>query len=549
MRNPTIDNVTTTTPRDIGATVASVTTTNVGSDTRVPSDSPESADLRHGAKQLDEYKHWFIASMLTLLHLRSLGLLAVGRLSIVLAAGISVRLMTTVLSPTEIGRYSILTAFSMWFSLTLVSPAGNYINRCFMGWVGNGQVWKQLFRYLNLLLLICAATACASYVAYRTGLLGISIDAGRLILIVVGILAFLTINMLLVGLLNMLGRPSLYVLYTSITVWLGLGLSAAFTLGLQRDAECWIAGQIAAWAIVSIIGYISLRRAVRAATSPVSTESNHGNGLWAFAWPLVISTSLYWFQVQGYRIELEHWINVSAVGLLTTGLLLGANPVATIDTLLGEYLRPQYYRDIACEDREAQEAAWTSLAGSFLTSLIPIAMLVGSAGSFLAVLLVAPSFRSVATLISWGVFIELLRVVNSLYVLAAHTRFKTRTTLAPALVGAALVLITIIPFTRWNLYIGAGLALSTGMLGSTVYLALSLRHTFRARLPYRDMVKATCYGAPVALSLIAAQVSVQHPSMLQAIAVLAAASLATLGIFVALKRTLHTTIVGDRGVA
>ncbi len=59
--------------------------------------------------------------------------------------------------------------------------------------------------------------------------------------------------------------------------------------------------------------------------------------LWTFAWPLVISTSLYWFQVQGYRIELEHWISASSVGLLTTGLLLGANPVATIDTLLSEY--------------------------------------------------------------------------------------------------------------------------------------------------------------------------------------------------------------------
>jgi len=487
-----------------------------------------SIDKRCAPDRADVRQHLSVASLQALLQLRGVALLAAGRVSIVLAAIVSVRLMTTVLSPTDVGRYLILTTFSMWFSLTLVSPVGNYINRCFIGWVGRGQVWSKLLRYLNLLLLVCAAATGASFVAYRTGVLGISIGVGGLILVVVGLLAFLTINTTLVGLLNLLGHRNLYVLYTSATAWFAVAFSVAFTLGIQRSAELWIAGQVVAWALVGVMGYLSLRRRIAGATPATPSESSGGAGLWAFAWPLVISTSLYWFQVQGYRIELEHWISVSAVGLLTTGILLGANPVATIDTLLGEYLRPQYYRDVACEDREMQEAAWARLASSFLTSLIPIAVLTGSAGSFLAVLLVAPAFQSVAALISWGVLIELLRAVNSLYVLAAHTRFKTRTTLAPALVGAALVLVSIVPLTRWNLYIGSGLALSIAMLGSTVYLALSLRNTFTARLPYRSIVKAICCSAPIALGLIGAQATIQHPSPLQAVAVLIVASLATL---------------------
>jgi len=474
--------------------------------------------------------HWIVASVQAVLQLKGIGLLAAGRLSIVVATVVSVRLMTTVLSPTEVGRYSVLSAFAMWFSLTLVSPAGNYMYRNFMEWVEAGALWRQYSRYLGLLCLIACFAAAASILAHATGLLGIPIGAGALAVCMVGILLALTINSVLLTSLNLLGHRELYVVYTSATAWVGLGISAALILGIRHDAKLWIAGQVSGWALLSIAGYLGLRRSVshvprHMSKAPLQPQQQ---GLWTFAWPLVISTSLYWFQVQGYRIELEHWISASSVGLLTTGLLLGANPVATIDTLLSEYLRPHYYKAIACNDRAKQEAAWSSMAGIFLAVLIPVAVLVGFSGPFLTVVLVGPSFGSVAPLIGWGVLIELLRAVNSLYALAAHTRFQTRATLSPAVVGTVMIIVSIVPLARWNLYAGSGAALALGMGGSTAYLALSLLGSFRPKIPYSQLIRSIAFSIPIALTLIVAQLTVPHPSASHAVLVLLLACFITL---------------------
>jgi len=477
-----------------------------------------------------------LARWQTLPRLKSIGFLAVGRLSIVLASVVSVRLMTTVLSPTEVGRYSVLLAFTMWFSLTLVSPAGNYINRRFLEWVGRAVLWHQLRHYAGLLVIIACFAAGTSYGVRNTGLLGLPIRGDVLILCVTGILIFLTANTILADFLNVLGHRGLYVLYASATAWLGLAASVLFTHALAHTAELWIAGQIAGWAVLSVVGYLSLRHCVAEARIDVPAHSLHEQGLWAFAWPLVISTSLYWFQVQGYRIELEHWTGAAAVGVLTTGLLLGANPIATVETLLSEYFKPQYSQAITCSDKQTQEIAWREMAEKFLTLLIPTTVLVGFSGSFMAAILVGPSFRSVASLIAWGALVEFFRAINSLYGLAAYTCFQTRAMLRPALVGVAIVLLAIVPLSHWNLYMGTGAALALGMAGSTVYLRVSLRHVFTTTISWRCVIRAIFYSAPTGVGLIVARTIIAHPAPLQAAAVLSLAGALTLGAQALLNR-------------
>lgn len=457
-----------------------------------------------------------------------------GRASIVLSSIATVRVMTMLLSPEQVGKYSVLTTFSLWFSLTLVSPAGNFINRQFTQWLHLGTLWKEFHRYALLLIGIAAFASLVAFLAIQTRLLDLSTPPVAVALYVAGILVFLTVNSMLIGSLNLLGKRGLYAAYTGATAWLGLTLSAGLTLVFGRQAEPWIVGQIAGWAVVSVLAYYSLRHGVERATPDKSTESAKNEkgqtsiGLWAFAWPLVISTSLYWFQVQGYRLELQHFIGTTTIGLVTTGLLLGATPIATIDTLLGELLRPQYYRGIASGDRASQEAAWTEMATTFLTWLIPITLVVGASGVFLAAVLVGPAFQTVSGLVVWGVAAEFVRAIYSLYMLAAHARFQTKATLGSALLGATVVLLTIVPAAHWNVYMGTGLSLLLGMVVTTVLFTISLRASFTATLHPGVLFKATSWSGPIVLTLIVLQALIPHPSLPQAAGILAGASFATL---------------------
>jgi len=537
MVDSSIDSVPANIFQKASMTVASTTNTNVGSTGQVAPVDPKSTGAEYDA---GTPQHWVVASLQALRQLRSIGLLAAGRLSIVLASVISVRLMTMVLSPGEVGRYSVLLAFATWFSLTLVSPAGNYINRRFLEWVGHAVVWPQLRRYMGLLLAIAFAAAGVSSVARNIGLLGLPIRGDVLILCVVGILVFLTANTMLADFLNVLGHRGLYVVYASATAWLGLVTSVLLTRVVAPTAELWIAGQVIGWMALSAVGYISLKRCVAKARIVVPTPPLHEQGLWAFVWPLIISTSFYWFQVQGYRIELEHWVGIASVGLLTTGLLLGATPITTVETLLGEYFRPRYFQAIACDDRRVQEVAWREMAEKSLMLLIPTTMLIGFSGSFLATLLVGPSFRSAASLVGWGALVEFLRAVNSLYGMAAYTRFQTRTMLRPSIVSVMIVLVVIGPLAHWDLYKGTGCALVLAMAASTIYLPLRLRHVFDVTIGRGDIIRAVIYSAPISISLFVAHVIIKHPALGQAVLVLGIAGVLTLGAQLLLNRARAT---------
>jgi hypothetical protein len=463
--------------------------------------------------------------------------LGAGKLLGVGAAVASVRVMTSVLSPTEVGRYILLSTLAAAFVLTFLSPVLNYLNRRFSDWVAGRSVGRVLAWYVVLLLVAGVLCALASYALQAIGVLGVSIGPVPLLLCVVGIVVCQSSNYVLLLFLNLLGDRQLFALFTSLTLWIGIGASAALALTLHAVAETWIAGQIVGWTVIAVVALACLRPRIARAYAEQPARAIEAQSLWAFVWPLIISTGLYWFQVQGYRLVLGQWVSAGGIGLVATGLTVGANPLAIIDTLLGEYLHPPYYRGIGRWSRAEQEGAWSELASSFLVALVPVGILLGASGPFLAVLLLGPAFRDVTDLVAWGVFIEFLRAVLSLYNIAAYTCYQTRRTLGSAAVGVGLIAATLVPLARWNLYNGVGLSLALGMMGAVLSLAGFLRPSFSPRFPTRSVLRATAYSVPVLLLLVCLRLSLPHPTAIEALAVCAVAGAATLGVEAALARS------------
>ena len=454
------------------------------------------------------------------------------------AAVVSIRLMTSLLSPAEVGRYTVVLALTGWFALTLISPIGNYFNRQLLWWVTTDAFWEACRRYLLLLLPIVLVSVAASLALEHAHIIDIGIQPRSYAAIIAGVLIFLTVNSMLIDFVNQLGSRIAYVLATSATLWLGLLASLILATHDHKTAESWIAGQVIGWALVGMVAVVLLRGIVRRAAARLERRVAVDQSLWAFAWPLVLSTSLYWFQIQGYRLVLVHWLDLAALGLLSTGLTLGTNPMAIVDTLLMEYLRPRYYQRIADGERLSQEAAWREVAGQVVGSLLPIAVFVGLSGPFLVVLLVGPRFHSVAGLVLWGAAFEYARAVNTLYVLAVHTSLRTRTTLKPNLVGALVTLVAIGPLTRWSVVNGPGLALTGGMWVATFLQGYSLRPYFTAAFPVRGFLRAGVASLPLIALAAIIRVNVHRPDALQSLLAVAGLGAATLATVVFLVWTL-----------
>ena len=70
-----------------------------------------------------------------------------GRILGVLISLASIRVYTTLLSSTEVGRLNILSAISGWFWLVLISPVSMYVGLKIINWAREGLAYKYLFSF------------------------------------------------------------------------------------------------------------------------------------------------------------------------------------------------------------------------------------------------------------------------------------------------------------------------------------------------------------------------------------------------------------------
>jgi O-antigen/teichoic acid export membrane protein len=69
---------------------------------------------------------------------------------------LSVKLMTTLLNPLELGRVAMITTSVAFFALFLVNPVGMFVNRRLHTWYEDGRCQHYLHWYsLYILIVAC----------------------------------------------------------------------------------------------------------------------------------------------------------------------------------------------------------------------------------------------------------------------------------------------------------------------------------------------------------------------------------------------------------
>ena len=257
-------------------------------------------------------------------------IIAGGRLVQTAIALISVRILTSLLSPMQMGRYWLIVSITSCFALVFVNPVGMYINRRLVEWKGQGSLLEHLDLFAGYLLVVALTASAILFVLNAFGAFEFQIKTMDLILLVTGSLLFNTAYMTLAPALNFLGKRWWFVSLNNLALLLGLLLSIGFVHFLSASAECWLTGQIASWLAISAIAYWALKNSLpfRLSEKP-RVGSSLSNGIFSseiflFSWPLSITVGLYWLQISGYRFLLSHLGDVVSVGLFVTDFGVGA---------------------------------------------------------------------------------------------------------------------------------------------------------------------------------------------------------------------------------
>ncbi len=443
---------------------------------------------------------------------------------------VSIRLMTTLLSTEEAGRYYILLGLTAFFALFLVSPVGNYVNRKTHDWYRDGTISKNL-AVVWLYLLAVSVVAFLILLAIRS-LAGVGTDVTLiwLIVLVIGSILFNTANVTVITIINMLGNRIWFIAFSILTLWLGLGLSSLFVIKFGARAEYWLAGLIVGQLLIFLPSYWYLIRRLShlenepGFSSPCISRVNAMSSPFHFAWPLAITAGLSWVQTQSYRFVLGYVGGLESLGLFAVGFGIATAIMAAFYDIFSLYYYPIFYKQISTADSEGKRLAWNESAVYLFPAAILMAAFIIALGPYLAKLLVAAHFLGAEHFIIWGALSQLAFILGAGFQMLAQAEMRTTWLIRPSITGAVVAVIGVLGLAQWNPQLGSGIALTVAGFAMVLHLALKLHKEVPFSLPWRRIFISIVLSVPLlVVFLVYVNPLIGRPTYVQSITVLAIA--------------------------
>ncbi len=375
---------------------------------------------------------------------RDLLIITAGRVIQIAIGLLSVRVFTSLLSTAEVGNLYLVNAIFGFFGFALISPVGLFLNRRLHPWAEERTVldhWTLYGLYLALLAMISAAIVWS---AHALAGVGAGIAGKELILLISGMVFFLTLNQTVIPSLNLLHHRLSFVVFTILTLGGGLVASVLVVLSGEATAIGWIGGQLLSQAVFAGIALIYFMRIsgsrfsfkkVISASSLISFK-----GVIAFALPLAATNCFFWAQNQSYRLIIENRLGLEFLGMIGLGLSIASNISSAVEGIVHQLYMPGFYRDLASADTVGRAAAFNSLVQRTLPLFLSVTMFVTCLAPFLMNILADRLFSGAAFFLICGAWIELARMTTNLLAMAAQAEMQTRYTIRAYFVGGLIAI-------------------------------------------------------------------------------------------------------------
>lgn len=431
----------------------------------------------------------------------------VGRLLQFAVMFLTVKVMTTLLPPHELGKAALITTSVAFFAMLLINPVGMFINRRLHAWQDSGATRRYFHLYCLYLAGVAMVAAAIVWGLFHTRLVPPGTGSWWPALLAAGSILFATVNQTLVPSLNMVGRARAFVVLTLATLISGLAFSVVLVHFWAPIAESWLMGVMLGQIVFALLGYAVFFAPV-AASQPGGLRGvltrERCIGMLQFCWPVALAAGLNWLQMQGYRFVLARELGLADLGLFVAGYGIAAALLAAAETILTTWFQPAFYRQANDADKQVRATAWVRYADKLLPfSILGVSALLAGA-PYLTALMLGSQYQAATRFVAFGAIAEWVRVLVGLFGLGAHLRMQTRSLVLPNLIGAATtfaLLFLLLPRLGLDC-----VAPSIAAGGALIVLQLHLRSRgtgFKMRPSLRPLIVVTVFGAVgFAISLV-----------------------------------------------
>lgn len=423
--------------------------------------------------------------------------LFLGRAGQFLLMLITMRVATSLLSPQEMGRVSLVLTTTAFYVLFLVNPVGMFINRRLHAWQASGVAVNYLTWYGAYLLLIALIAALSLPMLVISGVVSTAIPLLWLIFLVCASILFTTLNQTAIPSLNLMG-------YNLWFVWLSLastGASLVFASYLAWMvaplAQYWVLGLLIGQTLLAGVGVWvvvhQLRNVSRSGFRP-RIKVNQLRGLFDYAWPVALAAGLAWVQGQGYRYLIEDQLGLAKLGMFVAGYGVSLGLIAGFESVLTAYFQPRLYQNANSDQAELRAKAWRAYASALIPALLLTMVLVIVLAPELGRLFLGQDFQTAVDFVIWGALAETGRSLMGVYSLIAHVQMRTRWLIIPNLIGATssmVLCVAMIPIFDLQ---GIGLALTLASYSVVLVLYWNLGRPVGGGIALHSLVEVIFYA-------------------------------------------------------
>ena len=278
--------------------------------------------------------------------------LIVGRLLQIAIIAFQFRLMTEIFDEESLGSLYLVYTFQGFFSLALVSPIGQFLNRHTQVFHYKGILMSALYSQFFFISAMGLLAGPTMILVVRIS--SIEFDVG-VSLLCAGLVASSSVLQTLLPTLNLIGYRLAFVIF-GVLQGLGAVVGAVTCVAFFGSAfEYWLLGQILAQMFFSCILFAFLQaKSSQSFWESILKIFSHKilsrralQVVFNYAVPLSIAAVGLWFIGSGYRWIAVEEIGLSEIGVLSVAVALVTQVFAAGENLYSSIVAPKLFRDVS----------------------------------------------------------------------------------------------------------------------------------------------------------------------------------------------------------
>jgi O-antigen/teichoic acid export membrane protein len=368
---------------------------------------------------------------------KDLSIIILGRVFQVLIALVSIRALTTFLSPEEVGNYYIILALLAFFNLVLLNPPGMYFSRHILHWQKSKNLLNALIVFVVWIVIVSIISIPISISVYY--FFGYETKFNLFLFLIYIFMAILigTIHRNVMYETNTLGYRKEFVIYLISTLFIGLICSVSAVYFYYNIALGWLMGVVLSEALMIhlIFKFFIQKNKFHLKKIKLTLTQNRVKKILSFSLPIGLTTFLMWGHSLGYRFIVDYQYSAEVLGYIAIGLGVATAVFGVIENITTQYFNPIFLKNILDAPKKLRAEAWNNMAKQIVPIYIFTLFFVVTMSEVLISILADKKFHDSYIYTMYGVGIEFFRVMINLLNNVSQSEYKTTATIMPYLIG------------------------------------------------------------------------------------------------------------------